>query len=87
MEAVGRPIKSDDVASTLAQKANAPCSWTARKLSSANSFVACPSSVVQNLVAWSPILGEGYSLRVDRWDQNVQRIATQSELQSGSQSC
>ena len=70
----GRPVKVDDVGSTLAHKARIPGSWMTRKLARDNEFfVSCPScKVVQDLMELGHIHGEGFTLLVNHWDQTRQ---------------
>ena len=70
VEAFGRSIKVDDVATALAKKTKRTSSWTTRQLSSKEFMVSCPDSVIlQSLMSGERICGDGFFLLVNRWNK------------------
>lgn len=79
IETFGRSIKVDDAATTLAHKARRMGSWMTCQLSPNKFFVSCfDFQTVQSLMAEGHIQGDGFSLLVNRWNQ--QRGATHHRL-------
>lgn len=70
VEAFGRCIKVDDVATAVAKSAKKIGSWTTRQLSQREFLVSCPDQeTLQALMASGHIRGDGFSLLVNRWNK------------------
>ena len=67
VEFLGRQVKVDDVATTLAHATKVVGSWTIKHLADTNHFfISCPSrEAIQSLMAMGHIRGEGFTLIIN----------------------